>query len=204
MPVCMWASTTPGKARSPLPSWMAFAFSTGMFFSTNANFPPAMAMSPWTTSRTLGRTIRTFLTIRSWVISSTAAPWSLYYLISPIGDTDDSRADILPGSRPRPRLRRGDDARYRSVGAARPHACPRGAACRARRGRDREAGSRARAGRARRRARGVRRRPPAEPARHAAGERHAVSIDGRGFAAGQAFLLSCKTYWTRVVYPAVR
>jgi len=31
-----------------------------------------------------------------------------------------------------------------------------------------------------------------------------VSIDGRGFAAGQAFLLSCKTYWTRVVYPAVR
>jgi len=31
-----------------------------------------------------------------------------------------------------------------------------------------------------------------------------VSIDGRGFAAGQAFLLSCKTFWTRVVYPAVR
>jgi len=31
-----------------------------------------------------------------------------------------------------------------------------------------------------------------------------VSIDGRSFAAGQAFLLSCKTYWTRVLYPAVR
>ena len=31
-----------------------------------------------------------------------------------------------------------------------------------------------------------------------------MSIDGRSFAAGQAFLLSCKTYWTRVIYPAVR
>ena len=31
-----------------------------------------------------------------------------------------------------------------------------------------------------------------------------MSIDGRGFSAGQAFLLSCKTYWTRVIYPAVR
>jgi ubiquinone/menaquinone biosynthesis C-methylase UbiE len=29
-------------------------------------------------------------------------------------------------------------------------------------------------------------------------------VDGRSFAAGQAFLLSCKTYWTRVMYPAVR
>ena len=31
-----------------------------------------------------------------------------------------------------------------------------------------------------------------------------MSIDGRAFAAGQAFLVSAKTYWTRVVYPAVR
>lgn len=31
-----------------------------------------------------------------------------------------------------------------------------------------------------------------------------MTIDGRSFAAGQAFLLSCKTYWTRVLYPAVR
>ena len=31
-----------------------------------------------------------------------------------------------------------------------------------------------------------------------------MSIDGRAFAAGQAFLLSAKTYWTRVIYPAVR
>jgi len=31
-----------------------------------------------------------------------------------------------------------------------------------------------------------------------------MSIDGRAFAAGQAFLLSAKTYWTRVLYPAVR
>jgi len=31
-----------------------------------------------------------------------------------------------------------------------------------------------------------------------------LTIDGRSFAAGQAFLLSCKTYWTRVIYPAVR
>jgi ubiquinone/menaquinone biosynthesis C-methylase UbiE len=29
-------------------------------------------------------------------------------------------------------------------------------------------------------------------------------IDGRSFAAGQAFLLSVKTYWTREIYPAVR
>jgi len=29
-------------------------------------------------------------------------------------------------------------------------------------------------------------------------------IDGRSFAAGQAFLLSVKTYWTRTIYPAVR
>ena len=31
-----------------------------------------------------------------------------------------------------------------------------------------------------------------------------MRIDGRAFAAGQAFLLSAKTYWTRVIYPAVR
>lgn len=31
-----------------------------------------------------------------------------------------------------------------------------------------------------------------------------MSIDGRAFAAGQAFLLSAKTYWTRTLYPAVR
>lgn len=31
-----------------------------------------------------------------------------------------------------------------------------------------------------------------------------MSVDGRAFAAGQAFLLSAKTYWTRVLYPAVR
>ena len=29
-------------------------------------------------------------------------------------------------------------------------------------------------------------------------------IDGRSFAAGQAFLLSAKSYWTRTIYPAVR
>jgi ubiquinone/menaquinone biosynthesis C-methylase UbiE len=29
-------------------------------------------------------------------------------------------------------------------------------------------------------------------------------IDGRSFAAGQAFLLSVKSYWTRQIYPAVR
>jgi ubiquinone/menaquinone biosynthesis C-methylase UbiE len=29
-------------------------------------------------------------------------------------------------------------------------------------------------------------------------------IDGRSFAAGQAFLLSVKAHWTRVIYPAVR
>jgi len=29
-------------------------------------------------------------------------------------------------------------------------------------------------------------------------------IDGRSFAAGQAFLLSVKTHWTRAIYPAVR
>jgi ubiquinone/menaquinone biosynthesis C-methylase UbiE len=29
-------------------------------------------------------------------------------------------------------------------------------------------------------------------------------VDGRAFAAGQAFLLSAKTYWTRTLYPAVR
>ena len=31
-----------------------------------------------------------------------------------------------------------------------------------------------------------------------------MSVDGRSFAAGQAFLLGCKTYWTRIIYPAVR
>ena len=31
-----------------------------------------------------------------------------------------------------------------------------------------------------------------------------MKVDGRAFAAGQAFLLSAKTYWTRVIYPAVR
>lgn len=31
-----------------------------------------------------------------------------------------------------------------------------------------------------------------------------MTIDGRSFAAGQAFLLSTKTWWTRVLYPAVR
>ena len=31
-----------------------------------------------------------------------------------------------------------------------------------------------------------------------------MSVDGRGFVAAQAFLLGCKTYWTRVIYPAVR
>ena len=29
-------------------------------------------------------------------------------------------------------------------------------------------------------------------------------IDGRSFAAGQAFLLSAKTFWTRTIYPAIR
>ena len=29
-------------------------------------------------------------------------------------------------------------------------------------------------------------------------------IDGRSFAAGQAFLLSAKTFWTRSIYPAIR
>lgn len=29
-------------------------------------------------------------------------------------------------------------------------------------------------------------------------------VDGRAFAAGQAFLLSAKSYWTRTLYPAVR
>ena len=31
-----------------------------------------------------------------------------------------------------------------------------------------------------------------------------MTIDGRAFAAGQAFLLSTKTWWTRVLYPEVR
>jgi ubiquinone/menaquinone biosynthesis C-methylase UbiE len=31
-----------------------------------------------------------------------------------------------------------------------------------------------------------------------------MTVEGRAFAAGQAFLLSAKTYWTRVIYPAVR
>jgi ubiquinone/menaquinone biosynthesis C-methylase UbiE len=31
-----------------------------------------------------------------------------------------------------------------------------------------------------------------------------VSVDGRSFSAAQAFLLGCKTYWTRVIYPGVR
>ena len=31
-----------------------------------------------------------------------------------------------------------------------------------------------------------------------------MSIDGRAFAAGQAFLLSTKTWWTRVLFPVVR
>ena len=31
-----------------------------------------------------------------------------------------------------------------------------------------------------------------------------MNVDGRAFAAGQAFLLSAKTYWTRTLYPAVR
>jgi ubiquinone/menaquinone biosynthesis C-methylase UbiE len=31
-----------------------------------------------------------------------------------------------------------------------------------------------------------------------------MKVDARAFAAGQAFLLSAKTYWTRVIYPAVR
>ena len=31
-----------------------------------------------------------------------------------------------------------------------------------------------------------------------------MTIDGRAFAAGQAFLLSTKTWWTRALYPAVR
>ena len=31
-----------------------------------------------------------------------------------------------------------------------------------------------------------------------------MTIDGRSFAAGQAFLLSTKTWWTRVLYPEVR
>jgi len=31
-----------------------------------------------------------------------------------------------------------------------------------------------------------------------------MRIDGRAFAAGQAFLLSAKTWWTRVLYPVVR
>jgi len=31
-----------------------------------------------------------------------------------------------------------------------------------------------------------------------------MTVDGRAFAAGQAFLLSAKSYWTRTVYPAVR
>jgi ubiquinone/menaquinone biosynthesis C-methylase UbiE len=31
-----------------------------------------------------------------------------------------------------------------------------------------------------------------------------LSIDGRAFLAGQAFLLSAKAYWTRTLYPAVR
>jgi ubiquinone/menaquinone biosynthesis C-methylase UbiE len=31
-----------------------------------------------------------------------------------------------------------------------------------------------------------------------------LSVDGRAFAAGQAFLLSAKAYWTRTLYPAVR
>ena len=31
-----------------------------------------------------------------------------------------------------------------------------------------------------------------------------MSIDGRAFVAGQAFLLSAKAYWTRTLYPAVR
>jgi SAM-dependent methyltransferase len=31
-----------------------------------------------------------------------------------------------------------------------------------------------------------------------------VSVDGRSFAAGQAFLLSTKTWWTRTLFPAVK
>jgi ubiquinone/menaquinone biosynthesis C-methylase UbiE len=31
-----------------------------------------------------------------------------------------------------------------------------------------------------------------------------MTVDGRAFAAGQAFLLSAKSYWTRTLYPAVR
>src|SRR5512139_1539145 len=70
MPVCMWGSTRPGNASSPLPSTTLRASSAGISRATLANLPSLMATSDFCTELLFGRTRRTFLTSRSYFFST--------------------------------------------------------------------------------------------------------------------------------------
>src|SRR5690606_32531728 len=88
----------------------------------------------------------------------------------------------------------GPRSAARGAGGARPCCARRGAVAGGTRG-------------ARRGSRRVRRASPAPPARVPGRKGAAVSgtrIDGRSFAAAQAFLLGAKSYWTKRIFPAVR
>src|SRR5512138_3805360 len=65
MPACICASTTPGKARRPLPSCTSFASFVGMPPAMRANLPPLIAISALCTAWPCGRTTRTSLMSRS-------------------------------------------------------------------------------------------------------------------------------------------
>src|SRR5512134_1174199 len=65
MPVCMWASTTPGNASQPLASYTVFASPAERFGPICENFSALIAMSASSTELAFGRTTRTFLMRRS-------------------------------------------------------------------------------------------------------------------------------------------
>src|ERR1700694_1004224 len=79
MPACMWASTTPGKARRPLASCTSLACFAGMSPAIFASLPPLMAMSAWCTAWPCGRTTCTFLMTRSHCLAF-AIPSSLFFV----------------------------------------------------------------------------------------------------------------------------
>src|SRR5215831_10762501 len=65
MPICIWASTQPGKAKKFFASNTSRACSAGRSGARRAIFPSVTAMSSRSTEVALGRTTRAFLISRS-------------------------------------------------------------------------------------------------------------------------------------------
>src|SRR5213082_2795496 len=99
MPVCMCASTTPGKASFPLPSWVLFDCDAEMPGAILANFPALMAMSDSCTALPCGRTTRTCLMTRSYFGSAIEALLQVSEQAAVANELHEERGDGLAGDR---------------------------------------------------------------------------------------------------------